>query len=135
MTVANSKRTKAFKSTTQDQDLEKEVVRLTRKWYGYVNFDHHKDRDCHWYITKTYSYGDPAKYVASHSGYRSERWESKPVKTEEDAMMLLIKHLNEIIKEARDSTKVLVEENKQIPPSERWHSLEQLEAELKVLEK
>jgi hypothetical protein len=50
-------------------------------------------------------------------------------------MMVLIKHLNKIIKEAKEDTKILVEENKQIPAADRWHSLEQLEAELKVLEK
>lgn len=40
--------------------LEKEIILLTSKWYKYVNLDHHKDRDCHWHITKTYSYGDEA---------------------------------------------------------------------------
>lgn len=69
--------------------LEEEIVQLTKKWYRYVNLDHHKDRDCHWYITKTYSYGDEAYYEASHSGYILDHWTSPRCGTEEMALTLL----------------------------------------------
>lgn len=31
--------------------------------------DHHKDRDCHFYITKTYSYGHFVGWNVVHKGY------------------------------------------------------------------
>lgn len=69
--------------------LEEEIIQLTQKWYKYVNLDHHKDRDCHWYITKTYSYGNEAYYEAHHSGYILDYWTSPRCGTEEMASTLL----------------------------------------------
>jgi hypothetical protein len=69
--------------------LEQEITILTEKWYRYVNLDHHKDRDCHWYITKTYSYGDEAYYEAHHSGYILDHWTSPRCGTEEMASTIL----------------------------------------------
>lgn len=69
--------------------LEEEITVLTQKWYKYVNLDHHKDRDCHWYITKTYSYGDEAYYEAHHSGYILDHWTSPRCGTSEMAATLL----------------------------------------------
>jgi hypothetical protein len=69
--------------------LEQEIIVLTEKWYKYVNLDHHKDRDCHWYITKTYSYGDEAYYEAHHSGYILDHWTSPRCGTEKMASTLL----------------------------------------------
>jgi hypothetical protein len=69
--------------------LDEEITVLTQKWYKYVNLDHHKDRDCHWYITKTYSYGDEAYYEAHHSGYILDHWTSPRCGTEEMASTLL----------------------------------------------
>lgn len=54
--------------------LDAEIVRLTRLWYDAVSLDHHKDRDCHWYITTTYSYGDQPTFAGSHPGYIGPRW-------------------------------------------------------------
>jgi hypothetical protein len=69
--------------------LDEEITILTAKWYKYVNLDHHKDRDCHWYITKTYSYGDEAYYEAHHSGYILDHWTSPRCGTSEMAATLL----------------------------------------------
>ena len=69
--------------------LEEEIVSLTQKWYRYVSLDHHKDRDCHWYITKTYSYGEEPYYEAHHSGYILDGWTSPRCGTEEMASTLL----------------------------------------------
>lgn len=69
--------------------LEEEIAKLTQKWYRYVNLNHHKDRDCHWYITKTYSYGDEGYYEAHHSGYILDSWTSPRCSTEEMAATLL----------------------------------------------
>lgn len=90
--------------------LEKEIEILTQKWYRYVNLDHHKDRDCHWYVTKTYSYGEEPYYEASHSGYILDHWTSPRCGTEEMASTLLrdklkheinhaIVHLNDVVKD------------------------------------
>jgi len=49
--------------------LEKEITRLSSIWYDYVSMDHYKDRDCHWTIEKTWSYGKKAKYRVYHFGY------------------------------------------------------------------
>lgn len=69
--------------------LQEEVINLTAKWYKYVNLDHHKDRDCHWYITKTYSYGQEPYYEAHHSGYIIDHWTSPKCGTEELAETIL----------------------------------------------
>lgn len=69
--------------------LEEEITALTLKWYKYVNLDHHKDRDCHWYIEKVWSYGNDPYYIAHHSGYLIDNWTSPKVETEELAMTIL----------------------------------------------
>jgi len=51
------------------QANKREITRLSRFWYEYVSDDHHKDCDCHWYITKVWSYGNKPKYIAQHFGY------------------------------------------------------------------
>jgi hypothetical protein len=80
--------------------LEEEIVELTDRWYRYVGMDHHKDRDCHWYITKTYSYGQEPYWVASHHGYRSETWYSPKCGTEELAETILRDKLKALVQEA-----------------------------------
>ena len=46
-----------------------EITKLTDEWYRLIGKDHHKDRDCHWYIQTTWSYGLSPKYVVQHYGY------------------------------------------------------------------
>lgn len=69
--------------------LEEEITILTEKWYRYVNLDHHKDRDCHWYIEKRYSYGDEPHYQAFHNGYVIDDWSSPVCDTIELAETIL----------------------------------------------
>jgi hypothetical protein len=69
--------------------LEEEITALTAKWYKYVNIDHHKDRDCHWYIQKMWSYGDEPYYQAFHHGYVLEGWSSPKCSTEEMAQTIV----------------------------------------------
>ena len=42
----------------QEMNYEEEITKLTELWYEIVGNDHHKDRDCHWYINKVWSYGE-----------------------------------------------------------------------------
>jgi hypothetical protein len=77
--------------------LEEQITDLTRKWYTYVSVEHHKDRDCHFWIEKTWSYGEPPKYSAHHHGYIGKYYDTQKFDTEEDAMLWLIAKLkNEI---------------------------------------
>lgn len=48
---------------------EEEINKLTDIWYSIVSLDHHKDRDCHWYINKVWSYGQKPYYQIEHYGY------------------------------------------------------------------
>lgn len=88
--------------------LEEEITILTAKWYKYVNLDHHKDRDCHWYIQKIWSYGDEPYYQAFHHGYVANDWSSPKCGTLDLAETILrdklkreidgaIMHLNDVL--------------------------------------
>ena len=45
------------------------ITKLTDEWYYLIGKDHHKDRDCHFYIETEWSYGYPPKYFVRHYGY------------------------------------------------------------------
>jgi hypothetical protein len=49
--------------------LIKEITDLTEQWYKLIGPDHHKDRDCHWYITTKWSHGRSPEYCIVHHGY------------------------------------------------------------------
>jgi hypothetical protein len=49
--------------------LIEEITKLTEEWYTVISPDHHKDRDCHWFIETKWSYGDLPKYSVQHRGY------------------------------------------------------------------
>lgn len=57
-----------------------EITSLTDEWYSLIGKDHHKDRDCHWYIETKWSYGQSPSYSIHHYGYIldeiSENWSS-----------------------------------------------------------
>jgi hypothetical protein len=83
--------------------LEEEVTKLTDIWYEYVNTDHHKDRDCHWYIHKIWSYGEEPYYIAYHHGYIISHWTSPKCGTEEMALTLLRDKIKRELKYAVES--------------------------------
>jgi hypothetical protein len=49
--------------------ISDKIVDLTSKWYRYIGPMHHKDKDCHWNIDVSYSYGQPPVYAAYIHGY------------------------------------------------------------------
>jgi len=51
------------------KDIIEEITKLTEEWYLLIGGDHHKDRDCHWYVETKWSYGYPPKYSVQHWGY------------------------------------------------------------------
>ena len=69
--------------------LEEEITELCKQWMDTISGDHHKDRDCHWYIEKVWSYGEDPYYQAYHSGYLLDHWTSPRCGTSEMAATLL----------------------------------------------
>jgi hypothetical protein len=51
------------------KELVDDITKLTNEWYTLIGPDHHKDRDCHWYIETKWSYGQPPLYTIQHFGY------------------------------------------------------------------
>jgi hypothetical protein len=49
--------------------LTEDITKLTEEWYFLIGKDHHKDRDCHWYIETKWSYGYEPVYTVQHFGY------------------------------------------------------------------
>ena len=63
----------------------KEIVELTKLWYEIVSLDHHKDRDCHWYVKQYHSYGAKPYFQAEHYGYIADDFEGSKCTTLEEA--------------------------------------------------
>lgn len=49
----------------------KTLTELTAEYYALISGDHRKDRDCHFYIQKIYSYCDKPYWRFLHYGYCS----------------------------------------------------------------
>lgn len=79
-----------------NQDI---IEELTSLWFDVVTNDHHKDRDCHWYINKVWSYGEKPFYRVEHYGYvyHPDEIAENKFKTLEGAEKYLIYHLLEAI--------------------------------------
>ena len=50
-------------------DIQKDIVRLSEEWHDLISGDHHKDKDCHWYIETRWSYGEQPEFRVLHHGY------------------------------------------------------------------
>jgi hypothetical protein len=108
--------------------MKKQIQELTEKWYRYVNKNHHKDRDCHFYIETAYSYGDKPTFTAYHEGYVAEPEHCPPRETYEEAEEDLLDLLKRIIhyqKEWVDRVLSSKEEwdRDQIEQAEEWYKL------------
>ena len=31
-------------------DVQEDILRLSEEWHDLISGDHHKDKDCHWYL-------------------------------------------------------------------------------------
>jgi len=64
----------------KNEELLEDVTDLTEQWYKLIGPDHHKDRDCHWYIETKWSYGNSPEYCVVHHGYilgeLNETWQT-----------------------------------------------------------
>ena len=51
-------------------DISTDKVRdLTAQWYALISGAHHKDHDCHFYITTKFSYDGKLTYSITHYAY------------------------------------------------------------------
>ena len=85
----------------KEMNYEEEITKLTDIWFDIVGNDHHKDRDCHWYINKVWSYGENPYYRIEHYGYVLDHI-SKDFKTSREAHINLMNILLDSIKEEYD---------------------------------
>jgi hypothetical protein len=107
--------------------MNNEIIRLTNIWYDYVSLDHHKDRDCHFYVECAYSYGKPPKYYAYHNGYRMSDWTTPHRDTFEEAEKDLENKLRNEINSAILDLEMRIESDK-----EEW-SIAEFQEELRAL--
>jgi len=80
--------------------MNKEIIKLTDLWYRIVSLDHHKDRDCHFYINTVYSYGNKPKFRIGHFGYVGKEFEAD-FETYEQAEEGMIREINELLAEEK----------------------------------
>lgn len=83
-----------------------EITKLTDDWYHLIGKDHHKDRDCHWYIETKWSYGYPPKYTVQHWGYILDE-----IENEHDSYEEALSGLRDILKEKVQQEKANQETN------------------------
>jgi hypothetical protein len=76
--------------------MNEEILKLTAQWYRLVGLDHHKDRDCHWYINEVWSYGQPPRYEVQHFGYVGSEV-SDECGTHEEAEKILVERLRDAL--------------------------------------
>ncbi len=95
-------------------EIQQEIVRLSNIWMRFVGQDHHKDRDCHWYIHKYYSYGENPYYMASHHGYIGDDFEGSKCVTLEEAEEELLNAIKFQIHKAKKWVSRNLEEVKEL---------------------
>lgn len=83
------------------KELLEEITKLTEEWYFLIGKDHHKDKDCHWYVETRWSYGGPPKYIVRHWGYILDNIEEE-FDSYEEALTGLKNILIEKLKEEKD---------------------------------
>jgi len=49
--------------------MTKTLTELISEYYALIGGEHHKDKDCHFYIEKIYSYGREPYWRFNHYGY------------------------------------------------------------------
>jgi len=75
------------------------IKRLTALWYKYVGMDHHKDKDCKWYIMEAWEYGDYPYYYIEHDGYIYQNKNIKNYDTREAVEKALIAEIRKVFRQ------------------------------------
>ncbi len=79
------------------EEVLNQITELTEKWYFLIGKDHHKDKDCHFYINTVWSYGQKQKYRVEHYGYIFRDVEEE-FNTYNEAAQFLLNKIKEMIK-------------------------------------
>ncbi len=108
-------------------EIQQEIVRLSNIWMRFVGQDHHKDRDCHWYIQKYYSYGEKPYYMAWHHGYIGDDFEGSKCVTLEEAEEELLNAIKFQIHKAKKWVSRNLEEAKSISPDDEFYFMGSVE--------
>jgi len=80
------------------------LTNVLTEYYTLLQEDHHKDRDCHFEISKRWSYGKPKGYYIRHDGYCNKVGNygySEDYSTYEEAKQELIKLVSKWIEEEK----------------------------------
>lgn len=81
---------------------EEKIIKLNELWYDLIGQEHHKDRDCHFYLTQRFSYGNQVSYIVEHNGYinsdygylNQTTWDTLE-KAQEELIRLIYEMVNE----------------------------------------
>ena len=88
------------------EEILDQITELSKEWYILIGGDHHKDRDCHFYINTVWSYGQKQKYRAEHFGYIFDDIEEE-FDTYSEAAMFLLNKIREMIKHKKNDEEFL----------------------------
>lgn len=83
------------------EELHEKAKKLTALWYRCL-VDHHKDRDCHFYITSEFSYSGIQEWSVIHNGYIAE-FEVKHIPSYRECLIELCNNLYLQIKREAES--------------------------------
>ena len=86
-------------------NIQEDIVKLSEEWYELISGNHHKDRDCHWYIETRWSYGEQPKFRELHHGYITDDIEIA-CDSYETALMELRTILKRAIEREKESEKL-----------------------------
>lgn len=117
---------------TDANEVSKEITRLSAIWYEFVNLDHHKDRDCHWFVETKFSYGNPPRFMAYHYGYVADEWFGPERATMLAALIDLRDKLRSLITDTLTRTRAEMDPNH--PSHDNW-GLSDREEIVRVLSK
>lgn len=68
------------------------IAEATALWYRLISSDRHKDQDCHFSMTVTFSYNGSRTITVQHAGYLAGAW-SAPAKTFASALHILLRRI------------------------------------------
>lgn len=92
-------------------DIQTEIFKLSEEWYELISSNHHKDKDCHWYIEIRWSYGEQPEFRVLHHGYMTD-----DIEIACDSYETALMELRTILKRAIEREK----ESKKLPKYNDW---------------
>ena len=105
-----------------------EAKELMVKWQEYVALDHHKDRDCHFYVELDFAYGTAVDHTVRHYGYIAD--EIELTGSGSDYSKTLIKAVKKAIISEKNWCDQVIEEGEtggwdkyQVAHANKWYAL------------